>query len=65
MTLQKRSMGSLKKCISKIDHKEHKSLMEMDNEPHDGNSELRQNITIIEITTISRGDLYTPYVQTH
>lgn len=45
LTLQKRSMTSLKKCINKIDHKdhkeqkEHKSLMETDNVPQDGNSE--------------------------
>lgn len=64
MTLQKRSMGSLKKCISKIDHQEHKSLMEMDNESQDGKSELRESITVIEITAISRGSC-TPYVQKH
>lgn len=39
LTLQKRSMTSLKKCINKIDHKEHKSLMETDNDPQDGNIE--------------------------
>ncbi|XP_073331071.1 la-related protein 7 [Pagrus major] len=33
MTLQKRSMTSLKKCINKIDHREHKSQMETDNVP--------------------------------
>ncbi|KAM7377423.1 hypothetical protein PAMA_013959 [Pampus argenteus] len=38
LTLQKRSMTSLKKFMSKIDHNEHKSLMEMDNEPQDGNN---------------------------
>uniref|UniRef100_A0A665XF28 La-related protein 7 n=1 Tax=Echeneis naucrates TaxID=173247 RepID=A0A665XF28_ECHNA len=32
LTLQKRSMASLKKCISKIDHKEEKSLMETDSD---------------------------------
>ncbi|XP_044040628.1 la-related protein 7 [Siniperca chuatsi] len=41
LTLQKRSMTSLKKCINKIDHKEHKSLMETDNDPKDGNMEKR------------------------
>ncbi|XP_042256527.1 la-related protein 7 isoform X1 [Thunnus maccoyii] len=45
LTLQKRSMASLKKCISKIDHKEHKSLMEMDNEPQDGNNEKSEKAT--------------------
>lgn len=39
LALQKRSMMSLKKCMNKIDHKEHKSLMETDTEPQDGNSE--------------------------
>ncbi|XP_070785924.1 la-related protein 7 [Enoplosus armatus] len=39
LTLQKRSMTSLKKCINKIDHKAHKSLMETDNDPQDGNIE--------------------------
>uniref|UniRef100_A0A8C4I1R7 La-related protein 7 n=1 Tax=Dicentrarchus labrax TaxID=13489 RepID=A0A8C4I1R7_DICLA len=39
LTLQKRSMTSLKKCINKIDHKEHKSLMETDTDPQDGKSE--------------------------
>ncbi|KAI3376498.1 hypothetical protein L3Q82_016949 [Scortum barcoo] len=39
LTLQKRSMTSLKKCINKIDHKQHKSLMETDTEPQDGNGE--------------------------
>ncbi|KAM6894974.1 la-related protein 7 isoform 1-T3 [Lycodopsis pacificus] len=33
LTLQKRSMKSLKKCINKIDHKEHKSVMETDTVP--------------------------------
>ncbi|XP_023255358.1 la-related protein 7 [Seriola lalandi dorsalis] len=37
LTLQKRSMASLKKCISKIDHKEHTSLMETEDDPQDGN----------------------------
>lgn len=37
--MQKRSMKSLKKCINKIDHKEHKSLMETDNDAQDGNIE--------------------------
>uniref|UniRef100_A0A673AR51 La-related protein 7 n=1 Tax=Sphaeramia orbicularis TaxID=375764 RepID=A0A673AR51_9TELE len=32
LTLQKRSMASLKKCINKIDHKKHKSLMETEND---------------------------------
>ncbi|XP_022053728.2 la-related protein 7 [Acanthochromis polyacanthus] len=36
LALQKRSMSSLKKCMSKIDHKEHKSLMETDENPRDG-----------------------------
>ncbi len=36
LTLQKRSMTSLKKCINKIDHQEHKSLKEKDD---DANSE--------------------------
>ncbi|XP_068569573.1 la-related protein 7 [Cebidichthys violaceus] len=35
LTLQKRSMKSLKKCINKIDHKEHKSLMETDHDAQD------------------------------
>ncbi|XP_019950924.2 la-related protein 7 isoform X2 [Paralichthys olivaceus] len=39
LTLQKRSMASLKKCISKIDHKEHKGRMEIEDEPQDGNIE--------------------------
>ncbi|KAG8006225.1 La-related protein 7 [Nibea albiflora] len=39
LALQKRSMMSLKKCMNKIDHKEHKSLMETDAEPQDGNME--------------------------
>lgn len=42
LILQKRSMKSLKKCINKIDHKEHTSgaqTMETDNDPQDGNSE--------------------------
>ncbi|KAE8279027.1 La-related protein 7 La ribonucleoprotein domain family member 7 [Larimichthys crocea] len=39
LALQKRSMMSLKKCMTKIDHKEHKSLMETDTEPQDGNME--------------------------
>ncbi|XP_042368709.1 la-related protein 7 [Plectropomus leopardus] len=39
LTLQKRSMTSLKKCMNKIDHKEHKSLMETDSHPPDGNVE--------------------------
>ncbi|XP_070710703.1 la-related protein 7 [Pempheris klunzingeri] len=39
LTLQKRSMTSLKKCINKIDHKEHKDPMETDNRPQDGTSE--------------------------
>ncbi|XP_051285190.1 la-related protein 7 isoform X2 [Dicentrarchus labrax] len=39
LTLQKRSMTSLKKCINKIDHKEHKSLMETDTDPQDGKME--------------------------
>ncbi|XP_018546199.1 la-related protein 7 [Lates calcarifer] len=39
LTLQKRSMASLKKCISKIDHKEHKSLMETETDAQDGNTE--------------------------
>ncbi|XP_076581441.1 la-related protein 7 isoform X2 [Chaetodon auriga] len=37
LTLQKRSMASLKKCISKIDHKERKSLMETEGDHQDGN----------------------------
>ncbi|XP_035005251.1 la-related protein 7 isoform X2 [Hippoglossus stenolepis] len=43
LTLQKRSMASLKKCMSKIDHKErkehkeHKGRMEIEDEPQDGN----------------------------
>uniref|UniRef100_A0A665XFP3 La-related protein 7 n=1 Tax=Echeneis naucrates TaxID=173247 RepID=A0A665XFP3_ECHNA len=36
LTLQKRSMASLKKCISKIDHKEEKSLMETDMKSNKG-----------------------------
>lgn len=39
LILQKRSMKSLKKCINKIDHKEHTSVMETDNDPQDGNME--------------------------
>uniref|UniRef100_A0AAQ5Z7F8 La-related protein 7 n=1 Tax=Amphiprion ocellaris TaxID=80972 RepID=A0AAQ5Z7F8_AMPOC len=39
LALQKRSMSSLKKCMSKIDHKEHKSLMETDENPGDGNGD--------------------------
>ncbi|XP_031140918.1 la-related protein 7 isoform X1 [Sander lucioperca] len=39
LTLQKCSMKSLKKCINEIDHKKHKSPMETDNEPQDGNVE--------------------------
>lgn len=39
LTLQKCSMKSLKKCINEIDHKKHKSPMETDNEPQDGNGE--------------------------
>lgn len=42
LILQKRSMKSLKKCINKIDHKEHTSgaqTMETDNDPQDGNME--------------------------
>ncbi|KAM8747554.1 la-related protein 7 isoform 1-T1 [Acanthopagrus schlegelii] len=35
MTLQKRSMTSLKKCINKIDHREHKIKMEMENYPQE------------------------------
>ncbi|KAM7372626.1 hypothetical protein PAMP_009781 [Pampus punctatissimus] len=35
-------MASLKRCMSKIDLNEHKSLMEMDNEPQDGNSDHEQ-----------------------
>ncbi|KAF0029371.1 hypothetical protein F2P81_018476 [Scophthalmus maximus] len=39
LTLQKRSMASLKKCMSKIGHKEYKSRMETEIEPQDGNIE--------------------------
>ncbi|XP_059211424.1 la-related protein 7 [Centropristis striata] len=39
LTLQKRSMKSLKKCINKIDHREQKRVMETDNDPQDGNTE--------------------------
>ncbi|KAM9335316.1 la-related protein 7 isoform 2-T2 [Symphorus nematophorus] len=39
LTLQKRSMTSLKKCMNKIDHKEHESLMETGNDAQDGNAE--------------------------
>ncbi|XP_030018531.1 la-related protein 7 isoform X1 [Sphaeramia orbicularis] len=39
LTLQKRSMASLKKCINKIDHKKHKSLMETENDSQGGNVE--------------------------
>ncbi|XP_026168347.1 la-related protein 7 [Mastacembelus armatus] len=39
LTLQKRSMASLKKCISKISHKESKSLMETDRCAEDGNND--------------------------
>lgn len=35
MTLQKRSMTSLKKCINKIDHREHKIKMETENYPQE------------------------------
>ncbi|KAM7366175.1 hypothetical protein PAMP_015640 [Pampus punctatissimus] len=45
LTLQKRSMASLKRCMSKIGHNEHKSLMEMDNEPQDGNNKKRDKVT--------------------
>lgn len=40
LTLQKRSMTSLKKCINKIDHKEPKGLKETDQDPQDGNIEM-------------------------
>uniref|UniRef100_A0A8C4I5S3 La-related protein 7 n=1 Tax=Dicentrarchus labrax TaxID=13489 RepID=A0A8C4I5S3_DICLA len=53
LTLQKRSMTSLKKCINKIDHKEHKSLMETDTDPQDGKSEFCPQFTsgvIMKIT---------------
>ncbi|XP_040887784.1 la-related protein 7 isoform X2 [Toxotes jaculatrix] len=43
LTLQKRSMASLKKCISKIDHKEHKSLMTTEKDPQDGNGETNKS----------------------
>ncbi|XP_034532456.1 la-related protein 7 isoform X2 [Notolabrus celidotus] len=33
LTLQKRSMKSLKKCMTKIDHKEPESVMDTDNDP--------------------------------
>ncbi|XP_032366884.1 la-related protein 7 [Etheostoma spectabile] len=39
LTLQKCSMKTLKKCINEIDHKKHRSPMETDDEPRDGNVE--------------------------
>ncbi|XP_034019938.1 la-related protein 7 isoform X2 [Thalassophryne amazonica] len=39
VTLQKRSMASLKKCISKINQEEHKSDMEHENDPQDESNE--------------------------
>ncbi|XP_029311187.1 la-related protein 7 [Cottoperca gobio] len=39
MTLQKRSMESLKKCINKIGHKRHKSQMETGDDPQHGSVE--------------------------
>ncbi|XP_069026461.1 la-related protein 7 [Embiotoca jacksoni] len=40
LALQKRSMATLKKCIIRIDHKEHKSLMETNDDQQDGNVEM-------------------------
>ncbi|XP_041634772.1 la-related protein 7 isoform X2 [Cheilinus undulatus] len=37
LILQKRSMTSLKKCMTKIDHKEQESPTKMENDPQDGN----------------------------
>ncbi|XP_008292474.1 la-related protein 7 [Stegastes partitus] len=37
LTLQKSSMSSLKKCMIKMDHRDHKSRMETDDQPQDGN----------------------------
>ncbi|KAK2863226.1 hypothetical protein Q5P01_002759 [Channa striata] len=39
LTLQKCSMGSLKKCINKIDHKGSRNLMETDMDTQDGETE--------------------------
>ncbi|XP_037336366.2 la-related protein 7 [Pungitius pungitius] len=43
LTLQKSSMKSLKKCILKIDHKEHKSLRETENAEKSKKSEAEPN----------------------
>ncbi|KAM3590548.1 uncharacterized protein V6R79_011649 [Siganus canaliculatus] len=43
LTLQKRSMTTLKKCITKIDHKEEKSHMETDSNVQDGKVEKDKN----------------------
>uniref|UniRef100_UPI0037E9A1A9 la-related protein 7 n=1 Tax=Semicossyphus pulcher TaxID=241346 RepID=UPI0037E9A1A9 len=39
LTLQKRSMTSLKKCMTKIAHRKHKSFMETEDDAQDGNIE--------------------------